>query len=159
MVGSGIGERASDMSEQFTFEKRLRNGSRIHADKRSCGAGGKRMDFACEHVFSGSVLSCNQHRGISRGDFHHILVQALHLRATAPEHLRFPAGRFVLLCWLFPVSYLRKRPDEFRVVPRFHDEILRPALHALHRQGDVGIGREQHHSLPGPSGLEFRQPI
>ncbi len=150
MVGLRVRERALDVPEQLALEKCLGDCPCIHADHRPGGTPRKRVNLMCEHILSCSVLSGNQHGGVRSRDFLHVAAQPPHSRALAPEHPRPVVGRLDLRHGLFPVTYFRKRLNQLRVVPWLHDKILRPAFHSFHREGDVRIGREQHHCLLRP---------
>ena len=111
-----------------------------------------------QHILSGSVFPGNQHSGVRRRDFLYVASEPLHHHALAPEHPRPLVSRFNLWRSLFLVPYSRKCFNQFRVLPRLYDKILRSALHPFHRECDVRISREQHHSLLRPPCLYLRQP-
>ena len=159
MVRMRIGERALHMTEEFALEQGFRNGAGIDRHHGLSAPETAGMDFPRQDILAGSVLAGDEHRRVGRGDLVQGPADGGHGPGGAPEHrfLRFARND---RCLRFPglVPGGGEDFDEFVVVPRFHDEIEGPTLHSLHRQRDIGIGREQddlhlrHHLLdfPGP---------
>ena len=48
--------------------------------------------------------------------------------------------------------------EQFGVVPGLHHEVEGTAFHAFHGEGDVGVGREEHHLHIREVAFEFGEP-
>ena len=81
--------------------------------------------------------------------------ERLHFSPVSPEHLRF-AGRFRRGIALGPpVTDAGKQFYQLGIIPWLDDEVISPAFHSFHGQGDVGIGGKQHNRHFRPSFLYF----
>ena len=132
------------MAEEFALEQRSRNGAHVHRHHGTGGTVGKAVNLACQHFLSGSVLAGNEDVGIGgRGTLHH-LAHTAHGLALAPEHGRtrlLSCGGFLLA---LAVALHQQHLDEPFVVKGFHQKVGSAQLQSVHRQVNVGIGREQH---------------
>ena len=114
------------------------------------------MDFLRQHVLAGSVLAGDEHRGVRGRNLVQGFPDGGHGLGGAPEHeipgragndvrLRHARPRSGIAAHRFPglVPGGGEDLDELVVLPGFHQEVEGAALHAFHRQGDVGIGRKE----------------
>ena len=144
------------MAEEFALEQRSRNGAHVHRHHGTGGTVGKAVNLARQHFLSGSVLAGNEDIGIGgRGTLHH-LAHAAHGLALAPEHGRtrlLSCGGRLLLA--LAVALHQQHLDEPFVVKGFHQKVGSAQLQSVHRQVNVGIGREQHDGRAGLQAQDF----
>ena len=138
-----VGERSFNVSEQLAFEERPGYCAHIHGHEFLCLSHRPCVQFVCQQILAGAVLSGNQHVGIGGGNFLHRVVQTFHHRCLSPVHFgRCPAasGKFAP-----PTVGHLQRFYKLAVVPRFHHKVERSVFHSPYGKLHIGIGREQHY--------------
>ena len=130
------------------------------------------MDFPRQHILAGTVLAGNQHGGICRCNLIQRFTDGRHGLGSSPEHRSFAALRMTSVrhaeafgrsisphCLPGLVPGGRECVHQFLIIPRLHNKVKRAALHALHRQGNIGISREQNHFHFRKHLLDFPGPV
>ena len=129
------------------------------------------MDFACQHLFTGTVLARNKDIGIGRGHFFHQKAELLHGGAVSPIHVAGIRKRVAAFCrtpgiwavgrrFCFRSRYgIQQGFHQFLVVPGFHDEVCGSFLDSPYGKVNVGISGEQHYGQGGTLLLYFMEPV
>ena len=154
------------MTEELAFKKRFRDGTGIYSHHGLSATQAVRMDFLCQHILSGTVLTRDEHGGIGRSYLGDGSLDGLHGRTGAPEHGGRRRSCGTLLGTGIPVQSLpclvpcsTQHLHQFLVVPRLYDEVECSPFHPFHSQLDIGIGCEEHHLHIGSHLLQLRSPV
>ena len=155
-----IRECTLNVPEKLAFEKGLRNSSSIHCNERPVFPQAIVMHLPCQQVFSGTVLSSNQNRGLGRSYLRKTATYDRHLIAVAPVHhgsIRQRLRLRISLHCLVPSR--RQGGNKFLVFPRLGYEVKSPSAHSFYGQSYVGVCREKDDLCPGRYLLNLLGPI
>ncbi len=153
------------MAEQFAFKQCLGDGAHIYRDHSLFFAVRQHMYFPCQHFLTSSVLSGDQDIGVCFGNLFDQVAELLHGVAFAPEHAAF-LGDNLLAAFMrnsFPVCHPDivsrfQRFQQFRIVPRFDNEVGGAFLDAPYCQVYICIGGEEYDLYGRVFLLYFGQP-
>ena len=84
----GPGERALLVAEQLALQQRLGDGGAVDRQERPGGPAAVLVDGAGDQLLAGAALAEDQHGDVLRGDPADRLVDLLHRRRAADEHVR-----------------------------------------------------------------------
>ena len=165
-VGPRVGEGPLDVAEELALEECFGYGAHVDRDHQLAAAARAVVNLAGEHLLARAVLARDEDVGIRCGDLLDDLADASHRGARAPEHRLLGRQLALDLLELLHLALrarevvgVAQRGDQPVVVPGLDDEIDRPVAHGLHRQVDVGIGREEDDLHLGAPGADLPQPV
>ena len=158
-LANGTGECTFLVTKQFRVDGAFRDGAAVHGKVLSVLACAILVDDLRKYIFTCAALARDEHGGIGGSHFLHHRAQLLHRLALTPAHrgCGFGNGGLPRDLTMFLASFF-KDTQQFGVVPRFHHEVEGTAFHAFHGEGNVGVGREEHHLHLGEVAFQFGEP-
>ena len=166
-VHLGVGEGALDVAEELAFEDALRQSAGVDGHQRAAGAQRNRMQGLRHQAFAGAVLAGDEHVGVGGADARDHVQHRPHGRGMG-DQLGESFGAqgavfgFQALAFAQRAAQFDLRLEDGReagVVPRFLNEIARPAAHGLDRQFHRAPRRHHDHRQSGIEALDAVEQV